>query len=551
MRLSATVVCAFCALAAMLAASCARPSVYETHSATTLNVGTAIEPNSFNPLLASESIENDLNRLIFNGLTLEDEHNAIRPDLATVVPTLQNGGISHDGKTITYHLRKGVLWQDGAPLTSHDVAFTWHAIMNPNTLVVNRVPYDQVASVDTPDRYTVVFHLKQPYAPFVAEAFNSATIQFVIPAHLLKQYPDLNRVGFNKAPVGTGPYRMIRWSHGDRVEFAANSRYFKGMPKIRTIVIHEIPQENTAINQLRSHEIQWFPYVSEASYNILRDVPGVKIVVTPQDAYRAIYINTARPILSDMRVRRAIAYAVDKNELVKKVTHGTGTVATGDIANFVWAYDPNVPVDPYNPRRARALLDAAGWHTGPDGIRMKNGQPLALVMALRQGATGDTEMAVMVQAWLRAVGIKLSIKSYPGSMLFAVGPSGVLDPGKYDIDISGFTYSADPDDSAEYMCANRPPNGFNWTRYCSAQMDALQREALTTYDISKRKAAYSKIETLLLQDVPQVFIYYQPQISAIDPSLHNFKPSMVTPMWNAEQWYLTAPEQAARSSNGT
>jgi len=173
-------------------------------------------------------------------------------------------------------------------------------------------------------------------------------------------------------------------------------------------------------------------------------------------------------------------------------------------------------------------------------VRVKNGQPLALVMALRQGATGDTSMAVMVQSSLHAVGIRMSIKTYPGSMLFALGPSGVLDPGKYDIDISGFTYTADPDDSAVYLCADRPPNGFNWTRYCSAQMDRLQAAALTTYDVARRKAEYARIETLLAQDVPQVFIYYQPQISAIDPSLQNFKPSMITPTWNAQDWYFTA-----------
>jgi peptide/nickel transport system substrate-binding protein len=525
-------------VAAIALAACAHPGS-QSPPATTLNVGTAIEPNSFNPVLVTESIENDLDRLVFNGLTSEDENNTVRPDLATVVPSLQNGGISRDGKTITYHLRKGVFWQDGAPFTSHDVAFSWHAIMNPKTLAGNRVPYDEVTRVDTPDASTVVFHLKQPYAPFVPEAFNSATIAYILPAHLLERYHDLNRIAFNNAPVGTGAYRMVHWYHGDRIEFAANPHYFKGAPKIGTIVIHEIPEENTAINQLRSREIQWFPYVSEASYNILRDVPEVKIVVTPQDAYRGIYINTARPILADVRVRRAIAYAVDKDELVKKVTHGTGTVATEDIANFIWAYDPKVPTYSYDTRRAAALLDAAGWRMGPDGVRVKNGQPLSLVMALRQGATGDTSMAVMVQSSLHAVGIRMSIKTYPGSMLFALGPSGVLDPGKYDIDISGFTYTADPDDSAVYLCADRPPNGFNWTRYCSAQMDRLQAAALTTYDVVRRKAEYAKIETLLAEDVPQVFIYYQPQISAIDPSLQNFKPSMITPTWNAQDWYFT------------
>ncbi|HET6896468.1 MAG TPA: peptide ABC transporter substrate-binding protein [Candidatus Baltobacteraceae bacterium] len=525
------------AVVAVLLASCARMGQTTYHSGSdTLHVGTAIEPNSFNPLLATESIENDLDRLVFNGLTLEDDRNTTQPDLATVVPTQRNGGISKDGKTITYHLRKNVRWQDGVPFTSRDVKFTWQAIMNPNTLVGNRLPYDQVSSVDTPDAYTVVFHLKKPFAPFVAEAFNSSTIEYVIPEHLLKSYPDLNKIPFNYKPVGTGPYRMLRWAHGDRIEFAANQRYFKGAPKIANIVIHEIPQENTGLNELRTGEIQWYPYISEASYNLIKGAPGIRIVVTPQNAYRAIYINTERPILSDVRVRQAIAYAVDKKELVEKVTHGTGIIATEDIPSFMWAYDKGVPVDGYDPAKARALLDAAGWHTGSSGIRTRDGRALAFTLALRQGASGDNAMAVLVQSWLRDIGMQVSIKSYPGSMLFAIGPSGVLQPGKYDLDISGFTSPADPDNSAEFTCAARPPNGFNWTRYCNPEMDRLQATALTTYDQAARKAAYAKIETLLARDVPQVYIYYQPQISAVDERLQNFKPSMITPMWNAQQW---------------
>lgn len=493
----------------------------------TLEAGAAIEPNSFNPLLVTESIENDLNRLVFNGLTVVNHQNRIEPDLATRVPTQANGGISKDGKTITYRLRKGVRWQDGAPFTARDVKFTWKAIMNPANAVGNRVPYDEVQSVDTPDPYTVVFHLKEPYAPFVAEAFDSVTISFILPAHLLAKYQNLNRIAFNHAPVGTGPYRVERWIRGDRIEFAANRDYFKGAPKIKRIVVHAIPNENTGVNELRAHEIQWYPYLSEASYNLLKGVSGVRIVVTPQNAYRAIYINTQRPYLSDVRVRRAIAYAIDKRELVEKVTHGTGTVATEDIPSFMWAYNPNVPVYAYDPAKARALLREAGWPAGR-----------TVTLALREGAAGDTEMAVMVQAWLRAVGMNVNIKTYPGSMLFAIGPAGVLQPGKYELDISGFSSSADPDNSAQFTCASRPPGGFNWTRYCNPEMDRLQAQALTTYDQAKRKAAYAKIEDLLARDVPQVYIYYQPEISAIDPSLENFKPSMISPTWNAYQWVL-------------
>jgi peptide/nickel transport system substrate-binding protein len=157
-------------------------------------------------------------------------------------------------------------------------------------------------------------------------------------------------------------------------------------------------------------------------------------------------------------------------------------------------------------------------------------------MTLRQGAAGDSAMALMVQAWLHAVGMRVTIKAYPGSTLFALGPAGVLNPGRYDLDISGFLSSADPDDSVQFACANRPPNGFNWTRYCSPEMDRLQQLAIRTYDQRARKAAYAKIETLLATDVPQIFFYYQPQIDALDGRLQNFAPSMIRPTWNAEQW---------------
>lgn len=515
-------------LLVLLATLCACSRIGGTRDAQTLNVGTAIEPNSFNPLLTTESIEGDLNRLVFNGLTELNERNELVPDLAVAVPTQANGGISRDGTAITYRLRPGVRWQDGAPFTSADVKFTWQAIENPRNNTGNRIPYDEVERVDTPDPLTVVFHLKRVYAPFVAEAFSSATIASILPAHLLARYRDLNHVPFNTAPVGTGPYRLVSWAHGDRIVFAANRAYFKGAPKIASIVVHEIPQENTGINELRSHEIQWYPYLSEASSNMLEGIAGVKVVVTPINAYRGIWINTTAPLLADVRVRQAIAYAIDKRTMVAKVVHGFGRVATEDINPIMWGYDPNVRRYDYDPKRARRLLAQAGWKSGD-----------RLTLAVRQGAVGDEAMAVMIQSYLRAVGMSVSIKSYPGSMLFALGPSGVLDPGKYDLDISGFTESADPDNSPQFACAARPPGGINWTRYCTPEMDKLQREALGTYDRAKRMRAYAQIQALLAQDVPQIPIYYQSQLSAIDDRLQHFAPNMITTTWNVEQWSLS------------
>ena len=506
------------------------------NAARTLNIGAAVAPNSFNPLFVTESIENELDGLVFNSLTKENDRGEIVPDLAADVPTQANGGISRDGRTITYRLRRDVTWQDGAPFTSDDVKFTWESVMSPSTGASNQAPYDEVRSVDTPDRWTVAFRLRRPFAPFVAEAFNSVTISYVVPAHVLRGVTDMRRSAFNAAPIGTGPYRLTRWTRGDRMVFSANDRYFGGAPKIRQIVVHEVPQENTGITQLRSHELDWFTAISEASYGLLKDVAGVRLVVTPTNGYRGIWINNERPLLRDVRVRRAIAYAIDKPALVAKVTHGAGTLATEDIPTHMWAYDKDVPAYRYDPAKAGALLREAGWTPGPDGILVKNGQPLEMTLVLRQGAAGDAEMAVMVQSWLHAVGMNVSIKPYPGSTLFALGPNGVLNPGKYDIDISGFLSVADPDDSGQFTCANRPPHGFNWTRYCDPAMDALQSQALATYDQAKRKAIYAKIETKLATDVPQIFIYYQPEIDAVVPELQNVRPSPVRWTWNAEQW---------------
>ncbi|MBV9149216.1 MAG: peptide ABC transporter substrate-binding protein [Candidatus Eremiobacteraeota bacterium] len=505
----------------------------------TLNIGAAVAPNSFNPLLNTEQVETMVDRFVYDPLVVTDNTGAQRPDLAVQVPSQQNGGISRDGRTITYKLRHDVKWHDGVPFTSEDVAFSFHATMNPKNNISTRTGYDLVDRVTTPDRYTVVFHLRRPYAPIVTTLFSSGVgPAFVVPAHLLRSYSVLNSVPFNANPIGTGPYRMVRWMRGDHIEFQANPNYFMGKPKIATIILRFIPDENTMVNQLRTHEIDWFFSASESSYNELKAVPGVRIVISPQNSERGMLINTESPLVRDRRVRQAIAYAIDKEAIVQKATYGAAHAATEDLPSFMWAYDPHVRRYLYDPARAKQLLAEAGWKPGPDGILAKNGQRMQLELVLRQGAATDTAMSVLVQSYLKAAGIEVSIKTYQGSMLFAGGTSGILSGGRYDIDLSGFESGTDPDNSAQFICSARPPNGFNWTRYCNPEMDAAQEQALGSYDRGVRKAAYAKIEGLLARDVPQIFFYWQPQIDAVNPALKHFTGGPFTSNWNVYQWEL-------------
>ena len=220
--------------------------------------------NTLNPILATQQLEVQAMAFAMDGLIATDPEGHDVPMLAARVPTLENGDIAKDGRSITYHLRHGVVWQDGAPFSSRDVAFTWQAIMNPNTNVATRHGYDQVTRVDTPDPYTAVFRLKRPFAPAVHTFFaHSDSVYFILPAHLLEKYHDLNDIPFNSLPFGTCPFKVVRWLHGDRIEYVANDNYFLGKPKLRHIVVRIVPDENTIVDEMRAHEIDWFAQASQ------------------------------------------------------------------------------------------------------------------------------------------------------------------------------------------------------------------------------------------------------------------------------------------------
>lgn len=434
-------------------------------------------------------------------------------------------------------------WQDGRPFTSRDVAFTWRAVMNDANNVNSRNGYDQVRSVDTPDALTVVFHLKEKFAPFVNTVFAESDNPYcILPEHLLGSEPNLNRVAFNTHPVGTGPFAVKEWVRGDHIELVANDAYFRGAPKVRRIVVREIPDENSSINALRARDIDWMFEASPATINTLRPLERdgtVKLVFNDQPQTLRLYMNTTLPALADVRVRRAIAYAIDKQALVDRLTGGTAIPGTADQPPFSPYYERNVTRYAHDPAKARALLRDAGFVPGPDGIVARAGAPLALSLSYNTENATRRNAAVQIQAMLRAVGIDASVKSYPANLLFATfGQGGILTNAKYDLNVSGWIAGVDPDDNTLYGCDQFPPNGTNYTRYCSQKMDMLQRRALGSYDESVRKRAYSAIQQLLADDVPDIAIWYPRQIQPINPAFRHFAPNPVNEAWNAYEWEI-------------
>ena len=530
-----------CALSGCVKSSSLSGGRHTWTRAGVLRIALPEEPKNLNPLLFGTTGEGFVERLMFEPLLSADPRGNPVPMLAAAVPTQANGGVSADGLTIVYHLRRDARWSDGVPVTANDVRFSWSAIENPNNNVVSRHGYDDVRAIDTPDAHTAIVHLKRRFSPFVNTFFAESDQPYdVVPAHVLARYPDINRIAFNAAPaVSDGPFRFVAWRRGDRIELAANPGFFQGKPGLARVDIDFVPNEDSAINLLRTHAIDYVFQPSIQTYLTLRTLTDSRIVWVNVNGFEGIEFNLSHSVLADTRVRRAIAAAIDKVSLTQRLTYGQTTVATEDLPNWIWAFDPNVKSVPYDPEAAKRLLAQAGWVAGSDGVARKNGQPLELLFVTDNALATHRSEAILIQAALRKIGISVEVKYYPVDILYAPqGMGGIQHGGKFDMLLYSWYSGIDPDNSSELTCDNFPPHGYNDPRYCSAAMDAAQAMALSHYDQAMRTVAYSRIEHLLAVDNPILFFWWQRQQEAISVNFHGFAPNPVNEAWNAWRWSI-------------
>ena len=500
-----------------------------------LRIVNSADPDSLNPVVGNEQIETDLSLFWAGYLFNYSDRNQFVPELATEVPTLRNGGISRDGRTIVYHLRRGVRWQDGAPFTAEDVIFTYDAVMNPRNNVPSHTGFDIVDRIEKKDDYTVVVHLKHPWAPFVATFLTlSSTAYPVLPAHLLAKYPDINQVAYNQKPIGTGPFKVVEWDHGTLVKFVANPDYWRGPPKLKEIDYRPIADANTILTELRTHEEDLDFFASDAQIAELRAIGGNRVSLVPFNAYAQIAFNLKNPILADLAVRRALVAATDRRTLNDDVTHGVNLLGEGDQPSFLPWFDSSIKTAPYDPALARRLLDADGWRVGPAGIRQKGGKRLALTFAFTTGSATGAEVAVLLQRWWKDVGVELSIRTYVSSLFFAgYAAGGIIQDGRYDTATYLWVSGIDPDDSTVFMCDQFPPAGQNTYHFCDPRLDAAERTALSSYDPDVRRRAYDTIQEILASQRPFFTLYFVRRVNVYNDDLKNFKPAHVgVEIWN-------------------
>jgi peptide/nickel transport system substrate-binding protein len=484
-----------CAFALLSVPAClSRP----TTNPNVLVVGITSGPNNLDPRIGTDDVSGKTAQLIFNGLMTLDEHLRVVPDLA-----LQ---LDHpDPLTYSVTLRQGVLFHDGHELTSADVVFTFRSLLDPGFMSPRKGAFRMLQAVDARDRYTVIFTLKEPFGSF--------PVNLVFPI-----VPDGSGARFRDHPVGTGPYRFVSYASDDRIDLAAFDKYFGGPPKNAGLVLRVVPDDIMRGLELRkgTMDIVVNDLAADIVYQLEQD-PDLQVVQSPGTDYQYLGLNLRDPILADVRVRRALGYAIDRNAIIEYLRRGLATPAAGLLPPVSWAFAPDTFMFSYDPAKARALLDEAGY-TDPDGDGPEPRFHLSLKIS---NVEFNRLQSSVIQQNLRTVGIALDVRTYEFSTLYA----DVLN-GNFQL----FTLQwvggavADPDILRRVFHSTQvPPSGFNRGFYRDPRVDRLLDAAAAAVDDRARKPLYADVQRIVAEDAPYVSLWCKTNVAVASRSLSGIR----------------------------
>jgi peptide/nickel transport system substrate-binding protein len=501
------------------------------------------DARSLNPVLNTSAPTLDLSMFIYSYSVRYDAAGRPVPDALSEIPTIQNGDVSKDGLTLKYKLRRNIEWQDGIPLTCRDLRFTWQYVMDPHTNVAATDGFSSIESIDCSNPYVAVIHLKKPYAPFLQTIFGPNGNAPILPEHILAKYMDgkgsQNTAPYNSMPIGSGPFKVVEWQRGTVVRLVANPDYFLGKPKLQEVDFYTVPNATTLLTEVETHAVDMLARGDDMAwpqYAAAADSPGSGLRAIHPDTfvYRHIDFNLRNPILADVRVRRALAYATNRQEIIQKIFHGVAFPSDSPEHPLLsWGYTGDTVRYPFDPAKARQLLDADGWKVGPDGVRVKNGKRLEFDLSTISEADVDKAIQLLVQRQWRDVGAQVDVKNYTTPEFFENGEAGILEGGHYDAAIFAWVGAADPDLNALYSANNMAPRGQNSLFWNNPKATAALADALSTVDQARRKRDYVVFQQQLALDVPTIVLCFLKQPYVYNTDLKGFDPSpVISAFWD-------------------
>lgn len=491
------------------------------------------EPSELNCVRAGDAPALRICRLVSDSLLDYDANLNFIPRLAESFET------DPSGTRLTFHLRRGVKWHDGEPLTSKDVAYTIRQLTDPKAMVRgNRAAlFEPLIGLDTPDDFTVIARYREPF-PLAYEGWVRT---FILPAHLPFKPGESSKL--DRSPVGTGPWRFVAWDPGQRILLEANDQYFAGRPHLDRLAYRYLPEDSTHPLALKTGEVQLAAF---PPHLVPDDDAGLPFRLVRYDSLALVCVmwnvRDSRGLFKDPRVRRAVALAFDRASFVRTFMKGHGRPAVSSFYPLSWAHDPQLEPLPYDPAAAGKLLEQAGWRDRDgDGTLDTPSGPASFTLNFFPGRADQERIATLLQAALKPLGVDVHLQGLEFATL-----RERVHKHEFEATTYSWTLDADPDPYDFFHSSQYPPAGLNMGGYSNPVIDRLSEEGRRTLDVKVRASLYHRAESILRDEQPFLFIYHPESVVGVARSLQGVEigPAGLWGWWPSTlRWWIPAADQ--------
>ncbi len=500
-------------------------------------VGFSQEPTVFNPHLLHIEVDEGVHYAVFDPLFDVDPAGNFYPLLAAEVPTVGNGGISADGLTWKVKLRDDVKWHDGTPFTAEDVKFTLELMVDPDFRSWRRTGHEHLRDLTVVSPTEITWKMEKAFAPYAAILAST----FILPKHAFDGVADKNEAPFNSAPIGTGAFKWKERVAGDHIELVANTEYFGDGPYLERLVLKYIPDLTVLYTQFKTGDIdvaglQW---ITPDNYEEAKTLEGKQVQVVGTGSFESLTFNMERPQFQDLKVRQALYHALDKQAIIDALYYGVPTPTETYMPKESFYYNADLPKHDYDPDKAKALLDEAGWVPGDDGIRVKDGVRLAFSNSTTSGNHLREQAQQFFQQSFKDIGVEMTISNLPPAVMW--GDYWML--SQFDSVVVGLNTLTGPDpDTSDYFMstssAAKGGAGQNTWVYQNPEIDALLKHGGELVSPEERRPVYLKIQEIMRNDLPFLPIFQYATIRGWKDGVTGYEANINNRIdtWNVRSW---------------
>ncbi|MFN8636635.1 MAG: ABC transporter substrate-binding protein [Chloroflexota bacterium] len=486
---------------------------------------------TFHPYLRTDTASGSYQALVYAGSLVTYDPKT----LESIPEAAKSWSVSDDKLTYTFTLRDDLLWSDGTRMTSADYKWTFDQASKPD----NKYPYisnlERITSYEAPNPSTIVVKLKDP----IVVGLETADAVTPLPKHIWEKldWSDPQKNPEILAPtVGSGPYLLKEWQKDNKAVFVANDKYYDGRPLIDTVTYRIVPSSEIAYQMLKTGEVDISGFTPD-NYEDAKKLPNVTVYEWWPAAASWTYLgfNMRREILKDVEMRRALSYAIDREAIAEHVLNGLARPTYSAFTPSSWVYNPDVPKYSYDPEKSKAMLDAAGWKPGPNGIRQKDGKPLKLrlIYGPNTNKTAERIATVAQQAW-SDVGVQVDVQGMEWGTYLAQLRG---EPFDWDVNFGAWSSTIEPHWMNQIWREDSIPS-LNAGAYVSKKVEELFNQGVREFDREKRKAIYQEIQAILSTDSPYVFLTFNLSYTGVNSRIGGIEPTPVGITYNRERWYI-------------